>query len=127
MTLQNFYYAAAGICVLIATTINIVLFLRTRPDRLKTAIREAMTPLTKRMDDLEKTAEAHGEQLAEQGLSLERLNTSLQHAPNREDINKLHHRVTQLVASVAGFGAIQKTQSDTLARLNQFLLEHGRD
>lgn len=127
MTLQNFYYAAAGTCVLIATAINIVLFLRTRPDRLKTAIRDAMSPVIERLDDVESEQARQGEQQRVQGLSLAKLSSDLSHAPNREDLNAIHHRITDVVRSGSRIEALQQTTAEQLARVNQFLLEHGRD
>lgn len=53
-SLAQTYYLVASITGLVATCINVVLFVRSRPDRLKAKVSEAIAPFERRLADLEK-------------------------------------------------------------------------
>lgn len=126
MTLQSGYYIVASAAALIATAINITLFLRSRPDRLKAAIQAAMQPMADRLTELEVQSEAHGTQLGAHGVQLAEIKAEMRHGPSRNDLNSLHHRITEVVRSVSEVGALQRIHAQQLDRVNTFLMEGSR-
>ena len=123
MSLQSLYYLTA-ICVgLTATGLNLLLFFRSRPDRLKSTIKDAVRPLIERMDEMEESNASSKAQLVSQGNKLASMEAEMRHAPNREDINGLHHRITDVVRSNSRIEALQQASSQQMARVMDFLLE----
>lgn len=122
MNLQEAYWVVGVVVGVVATGINIALFRRNRPDTVKLAVQQAIEPLLKRMDVMEITQKAQGQQMSQQGLSLTRIETDLRHLPSRDEFNQLHGRLTDLVRDTSELRGAGKTEALLLDRINQFLL-----
>lgn len=126
MSLQEMYWLVGVAVGLIATAINIALFRRNRPDTVKLAVQQAIEPLLKRMDKMETTQNAQGQQFANQGLALARIESDLKHMPQRDEFNQLHSRLTDLVRDTSELRGAGKAEGILLDRINQFLIR-GKD
>lgn len=125
-TLQEWYWLVGMLVGLIATVINITLFVRNKPDRIKAAVQQAIEPLLKRMDHMEITTKAQGQQLEQQARSFARVEETLKHLPNREEMNHLHGRLTDLVKDTSELRGAARTETLLLDRINQFLIQGNR-
>lgn len=132
-TLQDMYWLVGMGVGLIATTINVVLFWRGRPDKVKQAVEAAVKPVKDRLDELEseqRNLDAKIESRVEERLDdhremLTRIETEVKSGPNRGDLNELHRRVTEVAKALSGVCATQKSQGATLERISSFLMEGG--
>ena len=134
---QETYYmfatfgALAGVA---SCLISLALFMRTRPDRLKARVEEAVGPLTSRLTKVENDAKEQSHRAEQsmrnldsdlsgrlknvtlelgdmrkevqqrqesQGLTLARIATAMEHGITRNELNGLHHRVTDVAKQVA--------------------------
>lgn len=126
VTLQFVYYLVAILVGLVATGINIALFVRNKPDRVKNSITDAVRPLVERMGEFESVQEQHGRQLTDQDKTLSEIRAEIAHGPSRSDLNALHGRITELIRSSADTAAVARALQEQQRQLNQFLLENGR-
>lgn len=107
-SLAQTYYLVASASGLIATGINVVLFLRSRPDRLKAKIAEAVVPFERRLAELE-----HGRAELErkQDEAMKRHETS---------VRALDHDVSMRIKELAAESIRQHRETSAA------LAEHGR-
>jgi hypothetical protein len=122
MSVQEMYWLVGIAVGLIATAINIALFRRNRPDTVKLAVQQAIEPLIKRMDKMETTHNAQGQEITSQGRALARIETDLKHMPQRDEFNQLHTRLTDLVRDTSELRGAGKAEGLLLDRINQFLI-----
>lgn len=165
-SLAQTYYLVASATGLIATCINVVLFLRSRPDRLKAKIAEAVAPFERRLGEVERgqtdlerkqdeaakrhdasvraldhdvsnrikelIAESNRQHrettaaLAEHGRAMAGIAAQLQHGVTRQDINTLHHRVTEAAKAVAENSGVVQGLATSVNNIEDFLRENGR-
>lgn len=126
-SIQSIYYVVATIGVLIATVINIVVVNRNKPDKIKAAINTAVQPILDRMDEFEHGQSAQGQQLDSLGDKVTKMESDLAHAPNRQNLDTIHHRITEIAKTGAEYGALTRMLQSQFQQLNQFLMERGRD
>lgn len=124
-TYQDWYYSVVMAFGLISTAINIAIFFRNRPDKIKAAIQSAIEPLVKRLEVAEINYKTQGQQIAEQGRTLTRIEEHLKHVPSHEQINVLHSRLTELVRDTSELRGAARTEGMLLDRINQFLMKGG--
>lgn len=158
-TWQETYYMVAtfgAVGGMISCVVTVMLFFRTRPDRMKSRIDESIAPLMKRIEKVEKEAderdhrretsmraldadisgrlrnlteevsERHAEMQKEQrrqGELLVGIKTSLDHGITRNELNALHHRVTDVAKQVASFGG----QLEGVTRMAENINDYLRD
>ncbi len=125
ISLQELYWIVMMAFGLIATGINIVLYVRNKPDKIKAAIQSAIEPLVKRLELAEINYKTQGQQIAEQGRTLTRIEEHMKHVPSHEQISVLHARLTELVRDTSELRGSAKTEAMLLDRINQFLMKGG--
>lgn len=161
---QETYYmfatfaACAGI---LSCVISILLFIRTRPDRLKSRIDESLAPLAARITAVEtqqrsaettarETAQKHetGIRALDHDISerikrfsasqdamraeqqtrheaniaaLARISAQLEHGIKRDELNNLHHRVTEVAKGVAQINGVVTGLETSVQNVEDFL------
>jgi hypothetical protein len=126
MTLQSYYYAFAIIGVVIATAINIALFIRNKPDKLKAAVQAGVAPLLERMDKLEQANTDQNAHLQSQDVRLERIDAEMRMAPSNNDLRAIQGSINSLAKTSGAIEALQRRLEGQYDRMNQFLLEDRR-
>lgn len=148
------YYVVASIGGLIATALNVVLFLRSRPDRMKSKVDEAVRPISDRIAGVERRlAEVEtdsAQQAAKHDISIKALDTeisgrldelnrsmhqqdkqlaqlvaAMQHGVTRRDVDTLHHRVTEAAKAATATQALVGALQTRLQNIEDFLRESG--
>ncbi|MEQ1512964.1 MAG: hypothetical protein ABL934_09820 [Lysobacteraceae bacterium] len=126
MNLQEIYWLVGMVGVsgsVLTTAINIALYRRNRPDTVKLAVQQAIEPLLKRMDTMETTHRAQGAELSQQGRTLTKMESELQHMPSRDEYNRLYERLTDLVGKTGEITGAARAESALLDRINQFMMQ----
>lgn len=123
MTLQEIYWASGVFVGLIATSLNVVMFTRSRPDKIKAAVQSAIDPLVKRMDTIEVNMRAGSNEQTSQGRKLDRIEADVKHGPGRHDIELLHGRISDLLKTTSEMKGEQNARHQQLDRLNQHLMK----
>lgn len=126
MNLQQVYWTVCVIAALVATVLNVVMFFRSKPDRIKAAVQSAIAPIREEVEELKQTTRDQGEQLNEQDRKLAGIEAELKHMPSKQDLGNIHHRITELVRSTSTISGLQDALGKQLDRVNQFLLENPR-
>lgn len=126
MNLQEIYWLVGMVGVsgsVLTTVINIALYRRNRPDTVKLAVQQAIEPLLRRMDTMETSHKAQGAELSQQGRTLAKMEGDLRHMPGREEMQKLHDRLTDLTGKVGEITGAANAESALLHRINQFMMQ----
>lgn len=124
ISLQELYWIVMMAFGLIATGINIVLYVRNKPDKIKAAIQSAIEPVVKRLEVAEINYKTQGQQIAEQGKTLTRIEENLRHVPSDEQIRELQNRLTDLVKDTSELRGAANKEGLQLDRVLQFLLSN---
>lgn len=129
MNLQEIYWLVGMVGVsgsVLTTGINIALYRRNRPDTVKLAVQQAIEPLLERMDKMEITQKAQGAEQTQQGKTLTKMEADLKHMPSRDEMQKLHDRLTDLTGKVGELTGAANAESQLLFRINQFMMQGPR-
>jgi hypothetical protein len=121
-TLQETYWLAGMIFGIVATTINLILFWRGRPDKVKAAVESAVKPLTERVVSIEKAMDVAQDERQEQRDRLIRIEAETESAPTAKDIAEIHKRISESAAQTAAVAATQKTHTEMLGRISSWLM-----
>lgn len=124
-TMQETYWAAGIAFGVVATSLNVILFWRGRPDKVKQAVESAMKPITDRMGSMEVSMKTEREHREEMQVTLVRIEAETDSSPTAQDIAKLHQRISEVVAANSGIAATQATHTQTLGRISEYLMHGG--
>jgi hypothetical protein len=121
--LQNWYWFAGIVGVVLSNCIAIAVFVRNKPDKIKAAITSAIEPLVKRMDKLEAAQTRQADEQTRQGRVLVQLEAEIKHLPKHDEISRLNVRLTDLVAQTSKLEGASNAEGVLLHRINQFLIQ----
>lgn len=123
MTLQEIYWTSGIVIGLIATSLNVVMFTRSRPDKMKAAVQSAIDPLVKRMDTIEVNMRAGSNEQTSQGRKLDRIESDVRHGPSKRDLDALHARISELMKTTSEMKGEQNARFQQVDRVNQHLMK----
>jgi hypothetical protein len=121
-TLQESYWLAGMLFGIVATTINMILFWRGRPDKMKASLESAVKPLYERIQSIEESSEMARHERQEQRDRLIRIEAETESAPTAKDIAEIHKRISEAAAQTAAVSATQKTHTEMLNRISSWLM-----
>lgn len=125
ISLQELYWIVMMAFGLIATAINVVLYHRNKPDKIKAAIASAIEPLVHRLEVVERNQTRQDTDIKLVNTSITRLEGGLKHLPQREEFTALSERLTDMVGIVGQLQGASSAEAALLGRINHFLLERG--
>ena len=127
MTLQEIYWTAGIVVGVVATSLNVVMFTRSRPDKMKAAVQSAIDPLVKRMDTIEVNMRAQSNEQTSQGRKLDRIESDVRHGPSKHDLEVLHARISELMKTTSEMKGEQHARFQQVDRVNQHLLKSNNN
>lgn len=117
-------YQVVGIGVgVIATAVNLTLFWRNRPDRLKIAIGQALEPLEKRLSHLETSVKVTNNEIGEQAKTLMRIESDLRHMPTQDTIDKINERMGEMSENIARQDGLAQAHRQLMDRFQQAFMQ----
>lgn len=121
-TLQEWYWLSGMAVGLIATVINIALFQRNKPDKIKAAIQQAIEPLLRRLEQGEAAQDLYQKELERQGRTLIRIESEIKHVPTQGKIDEINARLMELLKQTSEDRGAQRVEAVLLDRINRYLM-----
>jgi hypothetical protein len=123
ISLQELYWIVMMAFGLIATGINIVLYVRNKPDKIKAAIQAAIEPMIHRLEVVEHNQSRQDADIKLVNSSIVRMESTIKHMPQREEYSRLYDRITDMVGAVGNLQGASGAEAALLGRINAFLIE----
>lgn len=124
-SMQEWYWGVSMAVGLIATGINIVLFVRNKPDRIKAAVQSAIEPLLHRIEVVENNQSRQDTDIRLVNSSIVRLQSAIEHMPGRPDYDRMYERLTDMVGIVGKLQGTSTAEAELLQRINAFLIQQS--
>lgn len=124
-SMQEWYWGISMAVGLIATAINITLFVRNKPDRIKAAVQSAIEPLLHRIEVVENNQQKQDTDIRLVNSSIVRLESKITYMPGQPEYARLYERITDMVGIVGKLQGTSTAEAELLQRINAFLIQQS--